>query len=137
MESYDLLVHKEIVRLVRGVGVKIVDNTLSTNGLIATITDTSELPDVTKTFDRNDISFSLAIWGSKNGSSIEVKEAMAKVLKALSDTKNYDLPGYTIDLITVKRVNTFKEIDTTGGENKTVHYYHSILEISFKIKEEV
>lgn len=137
MESYDLLLHKEIVRLVRGVGVKIVDNTLSTDGLIAVITETSELPDVTKTFDRNEVSFSLGIWGSKNGSSVEVKEAMAKVLKALTDISNYALPGYTIDLLTVKRVYTFKEIDTTGGENKTVHYYHSVLEISFKIKEEV
>ena len=132
MRSYDLPLQKEIVRLLKKEGITVRDNVDEYNNPIVIISESSEVEDKTKTFDRNEVSFTLNMWGSKNGSSVEVKELKDKVLKALTEGE-YNIPGYSIDNIRVENVVTFKEINDNNG-NKTTHYYQSILNIIYKIK---
>ena len=133
MKSYDLLIHKEIVRLLRAEGVVIRDDTFGYDKPMVIISESEEIPDNSKTFDRNIITYSVKMWGSKNGSSVELKELKAKVVQALSEGV-YNIPGYIIDMITIENVTTFKEIENTNNSN--TYYYQSILNISYKIKEE-
>lgn len=133
MKSYDLLIHKEIVRLLRAEGVVVRDDTFGYDKPMVIISESEEIPDNSKTFDRNTITYSVKMWGSKNGSSVELKELKAKVVQALSEGV-YNIPGYIIDMITIENVTTFKEIENTNNSN--TYYYQSILNISYKIKEE-
>lgn len=134
MKSYDLLIHKEIVRLLRAEGVIVRDDTLGYNKPMVIISESDEIPDNSKTFDRNTITYSIKMWGSKNGSNVEIKELKAKVVQALSEGV-YNIPGYIIDMITIENVATFKELENANG-NSSYYYYQSVLNISYKIKEE-
>lgn len=134
MKSYDLIIHKEIVRRLVAEGITVREETLGYYKPIVVVSDTTEVPDNTKTYDRNNISYTVKMWGSKNGNSIELKELKAKVVEALTEGE-YEIPGYKIDLVTIDNVATFKEYENTNSDN-TSHYYQSILNISYKIKEE-
>lgn len=130
MKSYDLVITKEIVRLLKEEGLDVVDNQFISKGAIVVIADSREVEDKTKTFDRNLIEYKLTIWGSKNGSNVEIKELKSKVFKALTEGE-YRLDGYVIDNVDLMEAYTFKEVEVGGN----THYFQSSINISYKIKE--
>lgn len=135
MRSYDLILHKEIVRLLKAESIKVVDDSMLSDTPVVVFSESNEITDNTKTYDRNIVSYTLKMWGSKNGSSVEVKELKAKVVQALTEGI-YKVPGYCIDNISVENVATFKELENANSSTIN-HYYQSILNISYKIKEEI
>lgn len=137
MISFDLMLHKEIVRLLRDEGLLVVDNQLKYKTPVVVIGESKEYLDNTKTFGRNSIVFTLKMWGSENGSSLEIKELKERVIKALTNNDYFDpesiyrLEGAIIDSINIEEVYLFKEFDS---ENKTKHYFQSSINITYKIR---
>lgn len=126
IESYEDVVLKEIVRVIKASGLKITDNSNAPTPLVY-IAESREIDGGVKTFQRNEINYIIKMWGSKNGARIEVINMKQQVLKAL---KQLNVEGYVLSVY-LNNVATFKEV-----EDKATHYYQSIVEINIKISEE-
>ena len=124
--------------LLRRAGIRVVDNQAISNPdeEVVVIMESNENQDGTKTFDRNNVSYTINMWGKKNGSALEIKTLKNRVLHALTGgnvnpVHLYDVEGYIIDGVKAENSYTFKEIE---GYSKKVHYYQSSININFLIR---
>lgn len=134
MESYDLVLHKEIVKRVRELKYTITDNPMLHKTPVVVIGESLELEDNTKTFDRNQIEYTLNVWGSENGSNLEIKQIKANLITKL--TQPYIIKGYKIDEAKITNTMVYREMDSDLGTGSNTYFYRCIITISYLIKEE-
>lgn len=130
--SYDVFVHKEIVRRLKVGGYQVTDGQTFKTSPTIIIYECEEVSNDTKTSERNTLRYTLKVWGSANGSSLEIKTLKREIIKLLTE-EPYFIEGLKVEHVDLSNTVTFKEVEGQGSAN---HYYQCILYIDFIIEEE-